>query len=101
MWRSETHWVRREGGTVCLCLEAELSMHLLRGSIGLRVLTQCVFGRAVIVNTLMHETIVAKINAIQYFNAVNAALFTSSVRSAVSQTGETETIAKRDFWIWK
>ena len=55
--------------------------------------------RAVNVNTLIYEIIVAEINAIKYFNAVNATLFTSGVRypltrnrrvPAVSKLGETE-----------
>ena len=35
--------------------------------------------RAVKVNALIYEIIVAEINAIKYFNAVNATLFTSGV----------------------
>ena len=36
--------------------------------------------RAVKINALIYEIIVAEINAIKYFNAVNATLFTSGVR---------------------
>ena len=58
-----------------------------------------VFIRAVNVNALIYEIIVAEINAIKYFNAVNTTLFTSGVRypltrnrrvPAVSKLGETE-----------
>ena len=56
-----------------------------------------IFIRAVKVNALIYEIIVAEINGIKYFNAVNATLFTSGVRypltrnrcvSAVSKLGE-------------
>ena len=58
----------------------------------------CKITRAVKVNVLVYEIIVAEINAIKYFNAVNATLFTSGVFPltrnccvpAVSQLGETE-----------
>ena len=39
----------------------------------------CVFSRAVKVNALIYELIVAEINAIKYFKAVNATLFTSDM----------------------
>ena len=39
-----------------------------------------IYFRAVKVNALFYEIIVAEINAIQYFNAVNVTLFTSGVR---------------------
>ena len=39
----------------------------------------CVVIRAVKVNALIYEIIVAEINAIKYFNAVNATLFTSGL----------------------
>ena len=38
------------------------------------------FFTSVKVNALFYEIIVAEINAIKYFNAVNATLFTSGVR---------------------
>ena len=43
------------------------------------------FIRAVKVNALIYEIIVAEINAIKYFNAVNATLFTSGVRCPLTQ----------------
>ena len=41
--------------------------------------------RAVKVNALIYEIIVAEINAIKYFNAVNATLFTSGVRCPLTR----------------
>ena len=41
--------------------------------------------RAVKVNALIYEIIVAEINAIKYFNAVNATLFISGVRYPLTQ----------------
>ena len=41
---------------------------------------KCIKIRAVKVNALIYEIIVAEINAIKYFKAVNATLFTSDVR---------------------
>src|SRR4029434_6847501 len=41
--------------------------------------------RAVKVHASIYEIIVAEINAIQYFNAVNATLFTSGVRSPMTR----------------
>ena len=40
---------------------------------------EIIYIRAVKVNALIYEIIVAEINAIKYFNAVNATLFTSGV----------------------
>ena len=40
---------------------------------------KCIKIRAVKVNALIYEIIVAEINAIQYFKAVNVTLFTSDV----------------------
>lgn len=40
----------------------------------------CIITRAVKVNALIIESIVAEINALKYFNAVNATLFSSGVR---------------------
>ena len=39
----------------------------------------CIFSRAVKVSALIYAINVAAINAIKYFNAVNATLFTSGV----------------------
>ena len=50
-------------------------MHVLLCSVRL-----IFFFRAVEVNALYYEIIVAEINTIQYLNAVNATLFTSGVR---------------------
>ena len=44
-----------------------------------------VFIRAVKINALIYEIIVAEINAIKYFNAVNATLFTSGVRCPLTR----------------
>ena len=41
--------------------------------------------RAVKVSALIYEIIVAEVNAIKYFNAVNATLFTSSVRCPLTR----------------
>ena len=41
--------------------------------------------RAVKVNPLIYKIIVAEINAIKYFNAVNATLFTSGVRCPLTR----------------
>ena len=43
----------------------------------------CVYIRAVKVNALIYEIIVAEINSIKYFNAVNATLFTSGAFQAL------------------
>ena len=50
-------------------------MHVLLCSVRL-----IFFFRAVEVNALYYEIIVAEINTIQYLNAVNATLFTSGAR---------------------
>ena len=47
---------------------------------GVKVKSVLHFFRAVKVSSLIYEIIVAEINAIKYFNAVNATLFTSGVR---------------------
>ena len=44
-----------------------------------------IFFRAVKVNALIYEIIVAEINAIKYFDAVNATLFTSGVRCPLTR----------------
>ena len=44
-----------------------------------------VWSRAVKVNALIYEIIVAKNNAIKYFTAVNATLFTSGVRCPLTR----------------
>ena len=49
-------------------------MHVLLRSV------RVIYFRAVKVNALFYEIIVAEINAIKYLNAVNATLFTSGVR---------------------
>ena len=43
----------------------------------------CVLIRAVKVKVLIYEIIVPEMNAIKYFNAVNATLFTSGVRKKI------------------
>ena len=45
----------------------------------------CIFSRAVKVNALIYEIIVAEINVIKYFTAVNATLFTSGVRCPLTR----------------
>ena len=46
---------------------------------------QDIYIRAVKVSALIYEIIVAEINAIKYFNAVNATLFTSGVRCPLTR----------------
>ena len=51
-------------------------MHIVYSSIIIVLHYIYIYIRAVKVNALIYEIIVAEINAIKYFNAVNATLFT-------------------------
>ena len=53
-----------------------------------------VFIRAVKVNALIYEIIVAEINAIKYFNAVDATLFTSGVRYPLTRNRRVPVVSK-------
>ena len=54
-------------------------------SLCLSILYIYIYIRAVKISALIYEIIVAEINAIKYFNAVNATLFTSGVRCPLTR----------------
>jgi len=50
----------------------------------LKTMLQCLFPRAVSVNALIYAINLAAINALKYFNAINATLLTSGVVEVVA-----------------